>query len=184
MTVDGKNETVAAASIDAILRLEKEEEQQLAFHHRIFHSIGGFVGTVHFIILQILAVGLWIAFNAYFPGFALDHFPFPLLATILALEAVLLTSCVLIRQNLIDQTLERRDHLELQINLLAEREATRSLRILQRIAERLGVGHCEEGSEDSLAEETSVDQIARDLKAREKREKHQKREGDDGARVD
>jgi uncharacterized membrane protein len=67
-----------------------------------------------------------------------DEYPFPLLATTLALEAVLLTSCVLIRQSLIDRTLERRDHLELQINLLAEREATRSLRILQRIAKKNG----------------------------------------------
>jgi uncharacterized membrane protein len=90
----------------------------------------------------------------------LDEYPFPLLATILAPEAVLLTSCVLIRQNLIDKTLERRDHLELQINLLAEREATRSLRILQKIAEHLAVRDIEDCKEDELARETSVDQIA------------------------
>ena len=89
------------------------------------------------------------------------------LATILALEAVLLTSCVLIRQSRIDRTLERRDHLELQINLLAEREATRSLRILQRIAKRLDVDDMEDGRPDELASETSVDQIAQDLKDRE-----------------
>jgi len=171
MTPSGKDGTPAAENIDAILRLEKEEKQQLAVHHRLFHNIGGFVGTVQFIGLQCFAVGTWVAFNAYFPARAVDPFPFPLLATILALEAVLLTSCVLIRQNLIDQTLERRDHLELQVNLLAEREATRSLRILQRIAERMGVGDSETAKEDELAEETSVDQIARDLKAREKREK-------------
>jgi hypothetical protein len=70
----------------------------------------------------------------------------------------------LIRQNLVDQALERRDHLELQINLLAEREATRSLRILHRIAERLGIGDTNDYEEDELAQETSVDQIARDLK--------------------
>jgi len=70
------------------------------------------------------------------------------LATVLSLEAVLLTSCVLIRQNLVDQTLERRDHLELQTNLLAEREATRSLRILQKIAEKLGIGDIEDCKED------------------------------------
>jgi uncharacterized membrane protein len=67
------------------------------------------------------------------------EYAFPLLATTLALEAVLLTSCVLIRQSLIDRTLERRDYLELPINLLAEREATRSLRILQRIAKKMDV---------------------------------------------
>ena len=107
--------------------------------------------------LWIVAVALflrvgWIILSHVFPHHAFDEYPFPLLATILALEAVLLTSCVLIRQSLNDRTLERRDHLELQINLLAEREATQSLRILQRIAKKLDV---EDGSPDELASETS-----------------------------
>jgi uncharacterized membrane protein len=170
-----KNETAAAENIDAILRLEKQEKRELALHHRVFHKIGGFVGTVHFIFLQCLAVSLWVAFNLYDPGLSIDEYPFPLLATILALEAVFLTSCVLIRQNLIDQTLERRDHLELQINLLAEREATRSLRILQRIADRLGVDGLDDYKEDELARETSVNDIAQDLRAREEREKNASR---------
>ena len=157
----------AARSIDAILRLEKQDEQTLAAHHRVFHWIGSFVGTVQFIFVQCIFVLGWIMLSHAFPHHAFDEYPFPLLATILALEAVLLTSCVLIRQSLNDRTLERRDHLELQINLLAEREATQSLRILQRIAKKLDVEDVEDGSPDELANETSVDQIAQDLKDRE-----------------
>ncbi len=174
MQQEEKSQTSAAETIDAILRLEKQHEQALALHHRVFHAIGGFVGTVHFIFLQCIAVGLWIAFNLNFPNRAIDEYPFPLLATILALEAVFLTSCVLIRQNLIDRALERRDHLELQINLLAEKESTRALRILHKVAERLGVADSEDCKEDELAHETSVDDIARDLKNREKQEKEEK----------
>ena len=173
MQQDGKSETAAAKTIDAILRFEKQNEQTLALHHRIFHAIGGFVGTVNFILLQCIAVGLWVAFNLKFPNRAIDEYPFPLLAAVLALEAVLLTSCVLIRQNLIDRALERRDHLELQINLLAERESTRALRILQRVAERLDVADIEGVEEDELADETSVDEIANNLKAREEQKKEQ-----------
>jgi uncharacterized membrane protein len=158
--------TAVAQNIDAVLRLERQDEEKLAAYHRMFHSIGSFVGTVHFIVLQCFAVVCWITFSVYFPDRALDQFPFPFLATLLALEAVFLTSCVLIRQNTTDRILEKRDHLELQINLMAEREATRSLRILQRIAERLNVDD-EECQPDELARETSVDQIARDLRARE-----------------
>jgi uncharacterized membrane protein len=75
---------------------------------------------------------------------------------------------VLIRQSVIDQTLERRDHLELQINLLAEREANKILRILQQIARKLNIDHDEDCGPDELARETSVDEIARDLGEREK----------------
>ena len=42
---------------------------------------------------------------------------------------------------------------------------------MQKIAEKLGIGDIEDCKEDELAEETSVDQIAQDLKARENREK-------------
>jgi uncharacterized membrane protein len=163
----------AARSIDAILRLEKQDEQTLAAHHRVFHWIGSFVGTVQFIFVQCIFVLGWISLSHAFPRHTFDEYPFPLLATILALEAVVLTSCVLIRQSLNDRTLERRDHLELQINLLAEREATQSLRILQRIAEKLDIDDNEDGSPDELASETSVDQIAQDLRDREDKDAKQ-----------
>ncbi|WP_167768297.1 DUF1003 domain-containing protein [Bradyrhizobium sp. MOS001] len=168
-----------AENIDAILRLEKEEEKDLAVHHRLFHWIGWFVGTTQFIVLQFVVVAAWMAFNVWLPHHAIDEYPFPLLALILALEAVLLTSCVLIRQGTIDRSLERRDHLELQINLLAEREATRSLRILQRIAKRLECDDDDDCAPDELARETSVDEIAKDLREREKdKEKPESPDGD------
>jgi uncharacterized membrane protein len=82
---------------------------------------------------------------------------------------VLLTSCVLIRQNAIDRTSERRDHLELQINLLAEQETTRSLDMLRRIADHLKVANARDLQGEELAKDTAIDEIARDLKAREKK---------------
>ena len=46
-------------------------------------------------------------------------------------------SFVLIRQNAIDRASERRNHLDLQINLLAEEEATKVLKIRGEIAVHL-----------------------------------------------
>jgi len=157
-------------NIDAILRLEKEDKQEVAPHHRIFHAIGWFFGTTYFLSTQFLAVCLWVALNHTIASHqAIDPYPFPLLATFLSLEAVLLTSCVLIRQNAMDSASERRAHLELQINLLAEQEATRSLDILQRIADHLNMPNTRDPQGEELAEDTAVDEIARDLRNREKR---------------
>ena len=161
----------AGTNIEAILKLEKEDERELALHHRIFHAVGWFFGTTYFVSVQCLAVCLWVALNGMAGSDqAIDPYPFPLLATFLSLEAVLLTSCVLIRQNAIDRTSERRDHIELQINLLAEQEATRSLDMLQRIAAHLQVPNTKDAQGEKLAEDTAVDEIARALKAREKAE--------------
>lgn len=158
----------ARNNIEAILRLEKEDEQELALHHRIFHAIGWFFGTTYFVTAQCLAVCAWVALNSIY-SYPIDPYPFPLLATFLSLEAVLLTSCVLIRQNAIDRTSQRRDHIELQINLLAEQEATRSLDVLQRIADHLNVPNVKDPRVRQLAQDTAVDEIARDLKARERK---------------
>jgi transcription initiation factor TFIIIB Brf1 subunit/transcription initiation factor TFIIB len=69
-----------------------------------------------------------------------------------------------------DRTSARRDHIELQINLLAEQEATRSLDVLQRIADHLNVPNVKDSQAQELAQDTAVDAIARDLKAREIKE--------------
>jgi uncharacterized membrane protein len=159
----------ARNNIEAILQLENEDRKELALHHRIFHAIGRFFGTTYFVSAQCLAVCLWVALNGIAGSHqAIDPYPFPLLATFLSLEAVLLTSCVLIRQNAVDRASERRDHLELQINLLAEQEATRSLALMQRIADHLQVPNAKDAQGVELAEDTAVDEIARDLRAREK----------------
>ncbi|MBR1279619.1 DUF1003 domain-containing protein [Bradyrhizobium sp. AUGA SZCCT0283] len=98
-----------------------------------------------------------------------DPYPFPLLAVVLGLEAVLLTSFVLIRQNAIDRTSERRNHLDLQINLLAEEEATKILKMLGEIAVHLKLPVHDPDNKD-LSQHTQVESIARDLRAREKKE--------------
>jgi uncharacterized membrane protein len=166
----------ARRNIESILQLEKQDEAELLPHHRLFHGIGWLVGTLYFVTFQIVMVGGWIALNTASAtrGWAFDKYPFPLLSIVLTLEAVLLTSCVLMRQNAIDQISERRNHLDLQINLLAEEEATRSLDLLQRIAERLGVPFEKDRKSIELANETPVDEIARDLREREKQEEEAK----------
>jgi uncharacterized membrane protein len=88
-----------------------------------------------------------------------------LLSAFLALEAVLLTSFVLIRQNAIDERSERRNHLELQINLLAEKEANSILEKLDAIAERFGIDLSQATETTELAKDTAVESIARDLRS-------------------
>lgn len=158
-------------NIESILKLEKDDERQLSPFHRLSHGIGWFVGTGYFVILQgVLALG-WILLNVgLLPNtMRFDPYPFPLLSFLLALEAVLLTSFVLIRQNAIDLRSERRNHLDLQINLLAEKEATSILNCLRAVAEALHVDVSNDTGSKDLGEDTAVEQIARDLRSKEEK---------------
>jgi uncharacterized membrane protein len=158
-------------NIESILKLEKEDERELSAFHRVSHMVGWFVGTIYFVLFQCVFVLLWIALNTLFPGngHAFDPYPFPLLSTLLALEAVLLTSFVLIRQNSMDLRSERRNHLDLQINLLAEKEATSILNVLREIADHLDIDVSADAEREELAKDTAVESIARDLRSKEKK---------------
>jgi uncharacterized membrane protein len=158
-------------NIESILKLEQEDERELSAFHRISHTVGWFVGTIYFVLFQCIFVLLWIALNTRLlgKGPAFDPYPFPLLSTVLALEAVLLTSFVLIRQNAMDLRSEPRNHLDLQINLLAEKEATSILKLLHEIADHLDIDVSADAKREELAEDTAVENIARDLRSKEKK---------------
>jgi uncharacterized membrane protein len=66
-----------------------------------------------------------------------------------------------------DQRSERRNHLDLQINLLAEKEATSILNALSEISEHLDVVGGEDTEREELAKDTPVETTARELRSRE-----------------
>jgi len=156
-----------AKNIEAILKLEEDDERRLPHLHRVSHKVGWFVGTTYFVIIQAAFVVLWLLWNV-FASQPFDPFPFPLLSAVLAFEAVFLTSFVLIRQNTMDRQSERRNHLDLQINLLAEKEATSTLKALHEIAAHFKIHLSKEAENQELTQETPVESIARDLRSKEK----------------
>jgi uncharacterized membrane protein len=88
--------------------------------------------------VHIVWFGFWIIFNDI-PSVAFDPFPYTFLTLVVSLEAIFLSTFILISQNHDTQLSERRNHLDLQINMLAEQENTKMLELLQKIAEKVGV---------------------------------------------
>ena len=153
-------------NIEKVVRLEAEQEKQVELANRISEAIGRFAGTNGFVTLQIACVVLWIVVNSgSVDGLTpFDPLPFPLLGMLLALEAVLLTSFVLIRQNRMSEVATRRGHLDLQISLLAEKEATKVIQLLQRMSRQMGIEDAVADKESrELSKDTEVEDVVRDL---------------------
>jgi uncharacterized membrane protein len=114
-----------------------------------------------FALLHLAWFAAWIAVNAgllpIVPAF--DRYPFPFLAMVVAPESVLLTAFVLIKQQRMACLSDRRAHFDLQVNLLTEREVTRVLRIVERLARRLDVEH-ETIPSPELSHETEIEHVA------------------------
>jgi uncharacterized membrane protein len=109
----------------------------------------------------------WIVINGgVVRGIApFDPFPFSLLTMVVSLEAIFLSIWILISQNQMSRQADRREHLDLQINLLAEQESTATLRIVNRIAEHLGVDLACCAADDALTSETSIEGVASAVEA-------------------
>jgi len=102
------------------------------------------------VALHVVLVAVWIAINlGWIPTVAPFDPTFVILATVASVEAIFLSTFVLITQNRAAEASDRRDDLDLQINLLAEHEITRLLTLTRAIADRLGI---EEAHDPNLSE--------------------------------
>ena len=153
--------------IETIAKFEQECLEERTVLERIGDAIGGFVGTMQFVFLHALWFAVWIVINLrLIPGVpAFDPYPFLFLSMSVSLEGVLLTTFVLMKQNRMSKRSEIRNQLNLQIDLLAEREATKMLQMLRAICDRMGLeSESQQAEVKQLAEDTSVDVLAQELK--------------------
>lgn len=141
-------------NIATIVQMEQTARERRSAADRWSGAIGGFAGSVTFIVVQALFFAAWILANGPSSGIRFDPYPHNWLMLILGFEAIVVSAFVLISQQHMQARAERRAHLNLQFNLLVEAEMTKMLNMLQTLREDLGVPG------------TSVDEELRDLAAR------------------
>jgi uncharacterized membrane protein len=119
-------------NITLISEIEATAKAKRTITDRVVSQITGFCGHIIFVWAHLIWFGVWIGLNlTHFLNF--DPYPFSTLTTTVALEAIFLSSLVLISQNKQALLIERRGHLDLQINLLAEQENTKILTIQEHL---------------------------------------------------
>jgi uncharacterized membrane protein len=161
--------SLIAENIEAIVQVEEEALGRRSASDAMLEAIGSFVGTASFLILHAITIAGWVVINAgLIPGLApFDPYPFTFLATIFSVEAVLLVAFVLMKQNRMSTMADRRGHLDLQVNLLTERETSRALQLLQKLCEKHGIKDALRDPEtQELAQTTEVEHVIDELRRR------------------
>jgi uncharacterized membrane protein len=152
-------------NIQAIIDVEEQQERGRSFSDRLADAIATFAGTVIFVLVHLAWFALWAVINLgvvkLAPAF--DPYPFQLLCMLVSLEGVLLSTFVLIKQNRMSNRADRRAHLDLQVNLLTEKEVTKVIQLLERISAHLGMADHGDAETRELGKETAVDELAREL---------------------
>jgi uncharacterized membrane protein len=156
-------------NVRAIANLEREAMDARTAADRVSDVITWVVGSAPFVVAHAVGFAAWIAINTgVVPAIApFDPYPFSFLTLVVSLEAIFLSIFVLMSQNRMSRLADRRAHLDLQVDLLAERELTVMLQLLQALCDKHGIPLKDvDPHPDDLLQETDVTKLASDLDAK------------------
>ena len=150
-------------NIEALRERRRHEAENRPVSDRLADAITGFTGSMRFVFLHLAVYGFWIVANlGWVPGVPRWDETFVVLAMVASVEAIFLSTFVLISQNRMMASADQRADLDLQISLLTEHEVTTLVRLVRQIAEREGVSVPEaevEELERNVAPEAVLDAI-------------------------
>src|ERR1700679_1052925 len=125
--------------IELIAKHEQEFLEQRSRAERVSDVIAGFIGSLPFVAVHLCVFAAGILLNLLPHMRHFDPKPFSLLQTLVAMEAILAASFILMRQARMGRRSDERDHLMLQILLLTEKELTALLGMDREIASEMGL---------------------------------------------
>lgn len=127
-------------NIRALCRRRQAEAAAASWQARTADTMTRFAGSMPFIFLHAIFFGLWIIANlGWLPGIAKWDPSFAVLAMVASVEAIFLSTFVLITQNRMSTAADQRADLDLQISLLVEHEVTKLALLVTEIAKKLNV---------------------------------------------
>ena len=126
-------------NIEALAERRLREQEQASASDRVALLITRFAGSITFVVVHAVLVAGWILVNAGVTPLRPFDPSFVILATVASVEAIFLSTFILISQNRAAVVADRRADLDLQIGLLSEHEVTHLIKLTTAIAQRLGI---------------------------------------------
>ena len=157
-------------NISSLAAREREEQARAPWSERLACRMTAFTGSMSFVGLHVVVVAAWIIVNlGWLPGAPRFDPTFVVLAMAASVEAIFLSTFVLISQNRMAMLADRRADLDLHISLLTEHELTRMVGLVDRIAQRLDlpVDHAELSEIEQDVEAVEVLEAIDEHRARE-----------------
>lgn len=122
-------------------------------------------GSITFLIINGVFFAVWLTINTgQIEGIAVfDPFPFSLLTTMVSLEAIILAIFVLISQNRAMKVDDLREEIHLQINIVAEKEITKVMKMMALLLEKQGIDLSKDPELKRLLKPISEEELERSL---------------------
>jgi uncharacterized membrane protein len=159
---------VLERNIRALQLRRQREEKEATVEERVAEAITRFTGNIRFVYLHLGIFGFWFVANlGWIPGVPAWDPSFVVLAMVASVEAIFLSTFVLISQNRMAAAADKRADLDLQISLLAEHEVTRLTTLVSGIADRLGVKTEADAEVEEISRDVAPEAVLDELEATE-----------------
>jgi uncharacterized membrane protein len=147
-------------NIEALRQRREHEEANAGAEQRLAAAITRFSGSMRFVYVHVLLYGGWIVANlGWVPGLHPWDPTFVVLAMIASVEAIFLSTFILITQNRMAAAADRRAELDVQISLLAEAEITKLVELVSAIADRMHVPAAEHEEIEEMKRRVSPEAV-------------------------
>ena len=171
---------VIQKNIRKIIQIRLKSAREQGLQDRIANGMTTFSGSMPFFYLHVVWFCVWILLNTGRVGMPpFDPYPYGLLTMIVSLEAIFLSTFVLLSQNLFGKEAERLTDLGLQTSLLTEHELTRVLQMLRAIQDKIGIQNDKDVdlADADLEMETKLEDVLSEIERLKLREKGAQRHG-------
>jgi uncharacterized membrane protein len=159
---------VLERNIRALQLRRQREENEATAEERVAEAITWFTGSMRFVYLHLAFFGFWLVANlGWVPAVPAWDPSFVVLAMVASVEAIFLSTFVLISQNRMAAAADKRADLDLQVSLLAEHEVTRLVTLVSGIADRMEVKTEADADVEEITRDVAPEAVLDELEATE-----------------
>ena len=156
---NGHMAEIVERNIQALLNRKLVEDQQKNREGRIADVVTRFTGSMAFVYIHLCLFGVWVLWNLGVLGFKPFDPSFVVLAMFASVEAIFLSTFVLISQNRMAALADKRADLDLQVSLLAEHEVTQLITLVRAIAHKMDIEEAANPKIDELAKDVQPEKV-------------------------
>ena len=123
-------------NIGTIAEFSARHEESASATQRFVEKTAHVLGSPAYVAVNIVFIAVWIAANLIAPKLGykrIDDPPFFWLQGIISLNAFIISTTVLIRQNRMSKLANHHAHLDLQVNLLTDEKCSKIIALLEEL---------------------------------------------------
>lgn len=155
----GRMTHVVERNIEALLDRKKQEDKKRKTQDKVADAITRFAGSMAYVYIHLALYGIWVLWNLGWVGLRPFDESFVVLAMIASVEAIFLSTFVLISQNRMAAQADKRAELDLQVSLLSEHEITQLIKLVRAIAEKMDIADAHNPEIDELTKNVAPEKV-------------------------